>query len=179
MRCPFCQTRDSRVLDSREQGNGGVIRRRRECLNCHRRFTTYERVEGGGLMVVKKDGRREEFSPAKLRQKMRVALTKRAVPEADVETAIARIEADLLAEGLPEIPSTLIGDLVLRELKGLDEVAYIRFASVYRSFKDIEELHREIEDLRPSAGGGITRPIGLRRRVRPTSPTRRPNATPV
>ena len=179
MRCPFCQTRDSRVLDSREQGNGGVIRRRRECLNCHRRFTTYERVEGGGLMVVKKDGRREEFSPAKLRQKMRVALTKRAVPEADVEAAIARIEADLLAEGVPEVPSTLIGDLVLRELKGLDEVAYIRFASVYRSFKDIEELHREIEGLRPSAGGGITRPIGLRRRVRPTSPIRRLNPTTI
>ena len=179
MRCPFCQAKDSRVLDSREQGNGGVIRRRRECLTCHRRFTTHERVEGGGLMVVKKDGRREEFSPAKLRQKMRVALTKRAVPEADVEAAIARIEADLLAEGVPEVPSTLIGDLVLRELKGLDEVAYIRFASVYRSFKDIEELHREIEGLRPADGRRISRPVGVRRRVRPTSPIRRSNATPV
>lgn len=170
MRCPFCQARDSRVLDSREQGNGGVIRRRRECLNCHRRFTTYERVEGGGLMVVKKDGRREEFSPAKLRQKMRVALTKRAVPEANVEAAITRIESDLLAENVPEVPSTLIGDLVLRELRGLDEVAYIRFASVYRSFKDIDELHREIEGLRPKAGRGISRPAAAPRRIRPSNP---------
>lgn len=161
------------MLDSREQGNGGVIRRRRECLNCHRRFTTYERVEGGGLMVVKKDGRREEFSVGKLRQKMRVALTKRAVPEANVDAAITRIEADLLAQGVPEVPSTLIGDLVLRELRGLDEVAYIRFASVYRSFKDIDELHREIEGLRPAAGRGVIRPPRVRRRVRPTSPARR------
>lgn len=179
MRCPFCQTRDSRVLDSREQGNGGVIRRRRECLTCRRRFTTYERVEGGGLMVVKKDGRREEFSVEKLRQKMRVALTKRAVPEANVDAAITRIEADLLAEGVPEVPSTLIGDLVLRELRGLDEVAYIRFASVYRSFKDIDELHREIEGLRPAAGRGVVRPPLVLRRVRPTSPARRGGSSTV
>ena len=157
----------------------GVIRRRRECLNCHRRFTTYERAEGGGLMVVKKDGRREEFSVEKLRQKMRVALTKRAVPEADVEAAITRIEADLLAKGVPEVPSTLIGDLVLRELRSLDEVAYIRFASVYRSFKDIDELHREIEGLRRPARGGIARPAALRRPRRPTSPVRHRTATPT
>jgi transcriptional repressor NrdR len=164
MRCPFCQSRDSRVLDSREQGNGASIRRRRECLTCHRRFTTYERVEGGGLMVVKKDGRREEFSPQKLRQKMRVALTKRAVPEAEVDAAIQRIETELLAVGAPEVPSTTIGDLVLRELKGLDEVAYIRYASVYRSFADIDELRREIEGLRrPARRARVIRPDGVGR----------------
>ena len=173
MRCPFCQSRDSRVLDSREQGNGASIRRRRECLACHRRFTTYERVEGGGLMVVKKDGRREEFSPQKLRQKMRVALTKRAVPEALVDAAIQRIENDLLAVGAPEVPSTAIGDLVLRELRALDEVAYIRFASVYRSFADIDELHREIEGLRrPVRRGRIVRPPGVTRRPAPRAPDR-------
>ena len=166
MRCPFCHANDSRVLDSREQSNGGVIRRRRECGNCHRRFTTYERVESGGLMVVKKDGRREEFSSDKLRQKMRVALTKQAVPEAQVDAAITRIESELLALGAPEVPSSQIGDLVLRELKGLDEVAYIRFASVYRSFADIDELHREIEDLRQSPRARV-------RRSRPGTPTAR------
>ncbi len=172
MRCPFCQGRDSRVLDSRDQGNGDAIRRRRECLSCGRRYTTHERIEGGGLIVVKKDGRREEFSHQKLRQKMRVALTKRAVPEAQVDAAIQRIEGDLLSKGLPEVPSTLVGDLVLRELRGLDEVAYIRFASVYRSFADIDELHREIEQLRRPARATVTHPAGSRRTPRPTAPRR-------
>lgn len=168
MRCPFCQSRDSRVLDSREQADGASIRRRRECQTCHRRFTTYERVEGGGLMVVKRDGRREEFSLDKLRQKMRVALTKRAVPEATVDAAIQRIEAELLGVGAPEVSSTVVGDLVLKELRGLDEVAYIRFASVYRSFGDIEELRREVEALREPTRPSTRRPARVPRRTRPT-----------
>ena len=172
MRCPFCHADDTRVSDSREQSNGNVIRRRRVCGTCGRRFTTYERVESGGLMVVKKDGRREEFSRDKLRQKMRVALTKRAVPEAQVDAAITRIESELLALGVPEVPSTQIGDLVLGELKGLDEVAYIRFASVYRSFADIDELHREIEDLRRAPRTRVRRPRHGAPIIRRTKPVR-------
>jgi transcriptional repressor NrdR len=148
MKCPYCQTRDSRVIDSRELSGGESIRRRRECAVCGRRFTTYERVEIGGLVVVKKDGRRQDFDPAKLRQKIRVALTKRPVGEREIDALVQRVEADLLAMGTPEVPSTAIGEAVLRHLKELDQVAYIRFASVYREFADIEELHRELEGLR-------------------------------
>ena len=148
MKCPYCRANDSRVIDSRELGGGNSIRRRRECGTCSRRFTTYERIEGTGLMVVKKDGRRQEFDPVKLRQKLRVALTKRQVGEDQIDQLLQQIEADLLALGTPEVPSSAIGEAVLRELKELDEVAYIRFASVYRQFADLEEFHREMEDLR-------------------------------
>src|SRR5215203_2987471 len=105
MRCPFCQARDSKVIDSREVSGGGTIRRRRECVECGRRFTTYERVELAGLVVVKKDGRRQEFDPAKLRQKLRVALTKRPVGEPEIDALMARVEATLLARGTAEVPS--------------------------------------------------------------------------
>lgn len=152
MRCPFCRTPDTRVIDSRELSGGDSIRRRRECGVCTRRFTTYERVEGGGLVVVKKDGRRQEYDQSKLRQKLRVALTKRPVGEAEIDTLLARIEADLLARGTAEVPASDIGELVLRELKALDEVAYIRFASVYRQFQDIDDIRREVEELRAPPG---------------------------
>ncbi len=152
MRCPFCRAPDSRVIDSRELTGGDTIRRRRECASCGRRFTTYERVEGVSLMVVKKDGRRQEFDPSKLRQKLRVALTKRPVGEEAIDALLARVEADLLAIGTAEVPSSAIGESVLRELKALDEVAYIRFASVYRQFQDIEDLRREVEELRSAPG---------------------------
>ena len=153
MRCPYCRANDTRVLDSRELGAGDSIRRRRVCGACSRRFTTYERVEGTGLVVVKKDGRRQEFDPDKLRQKLRVALTKRPVGEAQIDAVVQRIEGSLLALGTAEVPSTAIGEAVLRELKQLDEIAYIRFASVYRQFKDLDEFRREMEDLneRPPA----------------------------
>jgi transcriptional repressor NrdR len=151
MRCPYCQSRDSRVVDSRELGGGEQIRRRRECPVCGRRFTTYERVEAVGLVVVKKDGRRQEFDPGKLRQKLRVALTKRPVGEEQIAALVQRIEGDLLARGTAEVPSSAIGEAVLRELKALDEVAYIRFASVYRQFGDLEDLRREVEGLRDGA----------------------------
>jgi transcriptional repressor NrdR len=132
-----------------------MIRRRRECVNCGRRFTTYERVEGASLVVVKKDGRRQDFDPVKLRQKLRVALTKRPVGEDDIDALLARVESNLLAFGTAEVPSSAIGEAVLRELKALDEVAYIRFASVYRQFQDIDDLRREVEELRalPDEGG--------------------------
>ena len=152
MRCPFCRAENSRVIDSRELSGGDSIRRRRECSNCGRRFTTYERVEGPSLMVVKKDGRRQEYDPVKLRQKLRVALTKRPVGEEAIDAVLARIEANLMALGTAEVPSTAIGESVLRELKALDEVAYIRFASVYRQFQDIDDLRREVEELRTPPG---------------------------
>ena len=154
MRCPYCHATDTRVIDSRDVGGGETIRRRRECATCGRRFTTYERVELGGLIVVKKDGRREDFDPSKLRQKLRVALTKRPVGEAEIDRLVAKVEADLMAHGTTEIPSTVIGETVLNLLKNVDQVAYIRFASVYRQFADIDDLRRELADLDPE--GSIT-----------------------
>ena len=152
MRCPYCQHRDSRVIDSRELGGGESVRRRRECPHCGRRFTTYERVEGAGLVVVKKDGRRQEYNPDKLRQKLRVALTKRPVGEQEIDRLLQRVESHLMALGTQEVPSSAIGEGVLRELKALDEVAYIRFASVYRQFTDLDDLRREVEDLSEGRG---------------------------
>ena len=147
MRCPFCQAKDSRVIDSRDLSGGGAICRRRECVECGRRFTTYERVELGGLVVVKKDGRREDFDPQKLRQKLRVALTKRPVGEREIDSLVQRIEAEIMDLGLPEVLSSVIGEEVLKQLKQLDQVAYIRFASVYRQFTDIDDLRRELAGL--------------------------------
>lgn len=150
MRCPFCQSQETRVVDSRDIGSGESIRRRRECTACSRRFTTYERVESGSLVVVKRDGRRQEFDPRKLREKLRIALTKRAISEHEVDRIVSTVEAELLALNSVEVPSTVIGEVVLRELKDLDEVAYIRFASVYRRFADVEDLRRELDVLTDS-----------------------------
>jgi transcriptional repressor NrdR len=148
VKCPYCHAPDSRVTDSREVSGGESIRRRRECAVCGRRFTTYERVELAGLVVVKKDGRRQEFDPSKLRQKLRVALTKRPVGEREIDLLVQKVEADLLALNSTEVPSSAIGESVLRHLKELDKVAYIRFASVYREFADLDELRREVDVLR-------------------------------
>src|SRR5579884_573383 len=112
MICPYCQAKDSRVIDSRELSSGTAVRRRRECPRCGRRFTTYERIETGGLVVVKKDGRRQEYDPAKLRQKLRVALTKRPVGEEQIDALLQRVEAELLALGTAEVPSSAIGEAV-------------------------------------------------------------------
>jgi transcriptional repressor NrdR len=150
VRCPFCQSRETRVIDSRDIGSGESIRRRRECTSCSRRFTTYERVESGSLVIVKRDGRRQEFDPRKLREKLRIALTKRAVSEQEVDRIVSNVEAELLALGTVEVPSTTVGEIVLRELKQLDEVAYIRFASVYRQFADVDDLRRELDTLSDS-----------------------------
>ena len=153
MRCPYCQERESRVVDSRELSNGTGIRRRRECVACGRRFTTYERVESGALIVVKRDGRREEFDPRKLRDKLRIALTKRPVSQEEIDRVVSTVEARLLELGTVEVPSTAIGEIALRELRQIDEVAYIRFASVYLSFSDLEDLRREIDVLTETAAG--------------------------
>ena len=147
MKCPYCQAPDSRVTDSREISGGSAIRRRRECPGCNRRFTTFERIDLAGLVVVKKDGRRQEFDPDKLRQKLRVALTKRPVGEEQIDQLVQRVEAELLAQGKAEVPSSAIGEAVLQQLKSVDHVAYIRFASVYREFADLQDLKREVDDL--------------------------------
>jgi transcriptional repressor NrdR len=147
MKCPYCHAPDSRVTDSREVSGGSAIRRRRECAACGRRFTTFERVELAGLVVVKKDGRRQDFDPGKLRQKLRVALTKRPVGEDEIDKLVQRVEADLLALGQSEVPSSAIGESVLQQLKTVDHVAYIRFASVYREFADLQDLKREVDVL--------------------------------
>jgi transcriptional repressor NrdR len=135
------------VIDSREIREGTVIRRRRECVSCGRRFTTYEEVESRELIVVKRDGRREKFDPLKLKEKLRIALTKRPVPMAEVERIVREVEGELLDRGTSEVSSTDIGELTLEKLKALDEVAYIRFASVYREFRDLDDWRREVAAL--------------------------------
>jgi transcriptional repressor NrdR len=119
-------------------------------MECSRRFTTYERVESGSLVVVKRDGRRQEFDPRKLREKIRIALTKRAVSEEEVDRVVSNVEAELLSLGTVEVPSTAVGESVLKHLKLVDEVAYIRFASVYRQFADVDDLRRELDILADS-----------------------------
>lgn len=141
------------MIDSRELSGGDSIRRRRECEACHRRFTTYERVEAVSLTVVKKDGRREAFSQDKLRQKIRVAVTKRPISEDTLDAIVGRVESAVMKVGAKEVSSSEIGEAVLRELKATDQVAYIRFASVYRQFADLEDLRREVEGLASPADG--------------------------
>ena len=147
MKCPFCNSDNTRVVDSRDINGGEAIRRRRECETCKRRFTTYERVEALTPMVVKKDGRREEFNPDKLRNSLRISLTKRPVSEMTLDQLISTIEQKAMALGEKEVPSSKIGEITLTELRKVDEVAYIRFASVYRDFRDIDEFSDESKAL--------------------------------
>jgi len=152
VRCPYCQLDDDRVIDSRATDDGTAIRRRRVCNPCGKRFTTYERVEGEeALRVVKKDGRTQPFDRRKILSGMQVACEKRPVSTEALEAAVNRIHQLLLTDGEREVPSTKIGDLVMRELHALDQVAYVRFASVYRQFKDLDEFMHE---LRHVIGGG-------------------------
>lgn len=147
MHCPFCDHADTQVVETRESDEGGVIRRRRRCLKCDKRFTTYERVEVAMPAVVKRDGRRDEFDPEKLRASMMLALRKRPVATEAVDAALERMQRKLQVSGLREVPSTRVGELVMRELKRLDKVAYVRFASVYRSFEDVDEFRQLIQDI--------------------------------
>jgi transcriptional repressor NrdR len=147
MRCPQCGTRDTRVVDSRDLDESVTIRRRRECAKCSNRFTTYERVETARLVVVKRDGTRQEFDRDKLAGGLRKALTRRPVPSTAADRAADDIEAELRATGLSEIPSTRVGVMAMEKLRGIDQIAYIRFASVYRSFEDLEDLKREVDSL--------------------------------
>jgi transcriptional repressor NrdR len=147
MRCPFCRDPDNKVIDSRESHEGSVIRRRRECLRCQRRFTTYERVEELTPLIVKKDGRREAFDREKLLAGLKKACEKRPVSVDQLEDAITEIERQLQGMGEKEVRSSFLGEEVMRRLQELDEVAYVRFASVYRSFHDIAEFMTELKDL--------------------------------
>jgi transcriptional repressor NrdR len=145
MNCPYCGYDDSRVIDSRDTNDG--IRRRRLCLGCNARFTTYERLQPAGLYVIKKDQRREEFNKDKLLTGIRKACEKRPLPTGTIDKLADDIETELESLNKAEIPSTAIGDMVMNRLKSLDYIAYIRFASVYRDFTDITALKREIDTL--------------------------------
>ncbi len=147
MKCPFCAEVENKVIDSRLSNQGAVIRRRRECFGCQRRFTTYERVEEILPMVVKKDGRRESFDRVKVLEGLKLACNKRPVSSEQLEELVDGIERKLQDMGEKEVPSSVIGEAVMRELARLDEVAYVRFASVYRSFKDLGEFMSELKEL--------------------------------
>lgn len=148
MHCPFCSTEETKVIDSRLVSEGYQVRRRRECVKCHERFTTFETAELVVPKIIKNNGTREPFNEDKLRRGIHHALEKRPVSSDDVEKAISRIIHQLRATGEREVPSKLVGNLVMDELKKLDKVAYIRFASVYLSFEDINEFSKEIEKLK-------------------------------
>ena len=145
MNCPYCGYFDSRVIDSRDVNDG--IRRRRQCLQCNSRFTTYERLQPASLFVIKKDGRREEFDREKLLTGIRKACEKRPLPTGTVENIVDDIEADLYRMGQTETAAKYLGDMVMLALKSLDHIAYIRFASVYREFEDITMLKEEVDSL--------------------------------
>ena len=149
MRCPFCDNDDTQVIDSRVSDEGDSIRRRRRCPNCDKRFTTYERIELSMPAVVKKNGSRADFDRRKLRASLQLALRKRPVSAEQVDAATHRIEEKLMSLGLREVASERVGELVMRELRKLDKVAYVRFASVYRSFEDVDEFADAIEELKP------------------------------
>ena len=148
MKCPFCSHPDTQVVETRISEEGDFIRRRRQCASCDKRFTTYERPEVNFPAIVKKDGRRIDYERTKLLASMNLALRKRPVSTEQIDCAIERIEEKLLNLGLREVPSTRIGELVMRELKKLDKVAYVRFASVYRSFEDIDEFKLLVDEVR-------------------------------
>ncbi len=154
MRCPQCSGRDSRVVDSRDLDDAATIRRRRECTGCGSRFTTYERIEAARLVVVKRDGVRQEWDRDKLVSGLQKALTRRPVPEGAAEQAADEIEAALRSLGTSEVPSSEIGTLAMEKLRALDQIAYIRFASVYQSFEDLEALKREVDSLYNERGTG-------------------------
>ena len=163
VRCPTCGEGETRVIDSRDQDEGTTIRRRRECVACESRFTTFERVEAARLTVVKRDGSRVEFDHDRLASGLAKALTRRPGPPDAAEAAADSIEAELRASGASEVPSSRIGELAMDRLRALDQIAYIRFASVYQSFEDIEQLKREVDTLleerstphEPPPGGAV------------------------
>jgi transcriptional repressor NrdR len=148
MKCPFCSHADTQVVETRMAEDGDFIRRRRQCAHCEKRFTTYERPDVTFPAVVKKDGRRIEYERAKLLGSMNLALRKRPVSTEQIDGAVERIEEKLLNLGVRELPSSRIGELVMRELKKLDKVAYVRFASVYRSFEDVDDFKNVVDEFR-------------------------------
>lgn len=152
MNCPYCNWPDSRVIDSRETESKEAIRRRRECSSCGQRFTTYEKIEEIPITVVKRDGSTELFHPEKLLRGLMRACTKRHVPVERLQTAVGDIERELREEAAYEVPSERVGKMALDRLQGIDLVAYVRFASVYRQFESVEEFKRELEQLEGGCG---------------------------
>jgi transcriptional repressor NrdR len=148
MKCPFCSHADTQVVETRMAEDGDFIRRRRQCAHCEKRFTTYERPDVTFPAVVKKDGRRIDYERSKLLASLNLALRKRPVSTEQIDSAVERMEEKLLNLGVREIPSSRIGELVMRELKKLDKVAYVRFASVYRSFEDVDEFKLVVDEIR-------------------------------
>ncbi|MEK7783721.1 MAG: transcriptional regulator NrdR [Candidatus Binatota bacterium] len=171
MKCPFCHETENRVIDSRLSKDANMIRRRRECMKCNRRFTTYERVEETMPLVVKKDSRRESYDRIKIVNGLKRACEKRPVSINTIEAIADRIERGLQERGDKEVPSSAIGEAAMRELHDIDQVAYVRFASVYRSFKDINEFMVELEELLkerkalPSRQGGQRQKKGQENRL--------------
>ncbi|AWI80131.1 transcriptional regulator NrdR [Parazoarcus communis] len=149
MKCPFCGDPNTQVTDTRENDDGDVVRRRRRCMHCDKRFTTYERIDLKMPHIVKRNGSRTDFDHAKLSGSMKLSLRKRPVTTEALEAAVDRIEARLLSMGENEVASEKIGELVMKELKKLDKVAYIRFASVYRNFADVDEFSEVIREVQP------------------------------
>ena len=147
MKCPFCGHAETQVVETRVSEDGDFVRRRRQCAACEKRFTTYERPDVNFPVVVKKDGSRADFDARKVRASMMLALRKRPVGMAQIDSALLRIEQELLASALREIDSNKVGELVMRELRKLDKVAYVRFASVYRSFEDLDEFRQLLKDI--------------------------------
>jgi transcriptional repressor NrdR len=155
MRCPFCRHEDTQVVDSRVSEDGAAIRRRRRCPACDKRFTTYERVELAMPAIVKKDGSRTEFDRRKIAASMQLALRKRPVAADAIDAAVARIEDQLLGSGEREVRSERLGELVMGELRELDKVAFVRFASVYRRFEDVSEFEDVLEEFRRAGSAGV------------------------
>ena len=147
MKCPFCQHEDTQVLDTRVSEEGDSIRRRRRCTKCDQRFTTYERIELSMPFIVKKNGSRTEFESGKLRGSLMLALRKRPVAAEAIDTAVATIEEKLLTSGRREVDTGYVGELVMQELKRLDKIAYIRFASVYKNFEDLDEFQEALDEV--------------------------------
>jgi transcriptional repressor NrdR len=148
VRCPFCVTDEDKVIETRVSKDGSEIRRRRECTGCNRRFTTYERIEESMPLVIKTDGRREPFDRNKIEHGMQAAVAKRPVSRAQVADLALEVEREISELGVPEIGSRQIGERVLPKLRALDEVAYVRFASIYRDFRDLDEFAKELDQMR-------------------------------
>lgn len=148
MKCPFCQEENTQVIDTRENEEGDTVRRRRRCLACDKRFTTYERIELRMPLIVKKNGNRTDYEREKLLASLMLALRKRPVSTESIEAAIERIEERLLASGEREVATEKVGELVMRELRKLDKIAYVRFASVYRNFEDLEEFREAVREVK-------------------------------
>jgi len=157
MKCPFCQQDNDRVIDSRASEDGAAIRRRRECLACRRRYTTYERVERTTIKVIKKDGVREPFDRLRLKAGLEKACWKRPISDAKLEEIVTAVENDVEGKFESEVESRYLGELVMRHLRQLDKVAYVRFASVYRQFEDVQDF---VDELRPMLSDGKREPNG-------------------